>query len=231
MSVYLVDFENVKNKGLAGAARLSAKDVLYIFYSKYASKFNDDVRSDIEKSGAAVDFITIHKTAKNYLDFQLSTFLGFLAERYSDQNDFHIISSDKGYDAVVDFWKDNPVIGKKIMLHRDDSIASSFVKKMNSLSREASEIDRSTALKAAQKTAEKKPSKKTIFAGKGLLHCKISEAGFKLSKAEKDSLDAVFVSSKKSSEYLSGLRRVFGQKNGGRIYAATSQVFSKKGDH
>ncbi|MGN1107639.1 MAG: PIN domain-containing protein [Huintestinicola sp.] len=104
MSVFLVDFENVTSAGLAGIDKLSESDTVYIFYTQSAASLSFDAHKSIMTSCAKINYIFVTAGAKNALDFQLSSFLGYLAAASSDKN-FYIVSSDNGFLAVRNFWE------------------------------------------------------------------------------------------------------------------------------
>lgn len=110
MSIYLIDYENVHEGGLSGVKDLPEGDKVIVFYGDKIKSISFDVHIQMMNSKAVVEFIETHKTAKNYLDFQLGTYLGFLVGSGS-RDDFVIVSNDTGFDSVVDFWKDR---GKSI---------------------------------------------------------------------------------------------------------------------
>ncbi len=110
MSIYLIDYENVHESGLSGVVDLPDGDRVIVFYGDKIKSISFDVHVQMMNSKAVVEFIETHKTAKNYLDFQLSTYLGFLIGRGSNE-DLVIVSHDTGFDSVVDFWKER---GKNI---------------------------------------------------------------------------------------------------------------------
>ena len=113
--IYLIDYENVNEAGLDGIADLYQNDTLLIFYNE-TLKLSIDVHKMLESSNCKKDYIRINKSGKNYLDFQLSTYLGYLISQ--DKNaQFRIISKDQGFDAVVSFWRERDVIiGRSINL-------------------------------------------------------------------------------------------------------------------
>lgn len=103
MCVYLIDYENVGMKGLNGIGQLGENDKVYIFYGKNAGSVSFETLEQIINSPAKVNCLRALKSAKNYLDFQLVTFSGFLVAHLDDK-EYKIISKDTGFDAVVDFW-------------------------------------------------------------------------------------------------------------------------------
>ena len=105
---YLVDLENVKNDGLLGMETLSEEDFLIIFYSKNANSISIDNHMKLELAKAKKEYIETKISTNNALDFQLVTYLGFLIAKYPDSS-FAIISKDRGYEAVTQFWKNKKI--------------------------------------------------------------------------------------------------------------------------
>ncbi len=146
MSLYLVDYENTGVRGIAGIEQLRPMDRLIILYGPKTGSvpFEDMVR--ITSSPAAVEFVRTTKTAKNYLDFQLTTYLGYLIAQRSD-DEYVIVSRDSGFDSCVDFWTERSI---KIL-------------RVNNLARETGE-DNAPKKRGAQ-TKAAKSSAKTAVAG------------------------------------------------------------------
>ena len=104
MATYLIDYENVKSEGIKGIAQLSEEDRVVIFYSHNADTITFEAMDMIFNSKAQVSKYKILCGGKNALDFQLSTYLGYLIHEAKDSF-FYIISKDNGFKHVVDFWK------------------------------------------------------------------------------------------------------------------------------
>ncbi len=102
--IYLIDYENVSNNGLKGVELLEDNDRIIIFYSKNAGNISMKTHKNLEITKAEKEYIEVNVASKNALDFQLSTYLGALTKEFPDDH-FAIVSKDKGYKAVVDFWK------------------------------------------------------------------------------------------------------------------------------
>lgn len=107
MTVYLVDFENVRSEGLRGVENLSEDDKVVIFYSVNADAITFDVHVLLSRSRAEIETFRILRGGRNSLDFQLSTYLGYLVmeNRYRD---IVIVSQDKGFLCAASFWDANP---------------------------------------------------------------------------------------------------------------------------
>lgn len=113
MRVYLIDSDNVSIKQLVSEAHLLRdNDKLIIFY--------DDVRSEnlklkdysILTSGGnrQVKFIEAYGGTENALDFQLSSYMGFMiheslsAGKTKDSVEFIIMTKDNGFKTLIKFW-------------------------------------------------------------------------------------------------------------------------------
>lgn len=110
MSVFLVDYENVTSAGLAGIDKLTERDTVYIFYTQSAASLSFDAHRNIMASGAEIKYISVTAGAKNSLDFQLVSFLGYLTA-VSNERKFYIVSADNGYLAVKSFWEKTMGLG------------------------------------------------------------------------------------------------------------------------
>lgn len=106
MTVYLVDFENVRSGGLQGVENLGEDDKVVIFYSKNADAITFDVHNLLSKSDAEIETFRILRGGRNSLDFQLSTYLGYLVMENCYKKIF-IVSQDKGFLCATSFWEEN----------------------------------------------------------------------------------------------------------------------------
>ncbi len=108
MKIYLIDYENVNEQGLKGVDTLENGDMVNIFYSVNIKSIPFERSLELARSKASIDSYLIKKTGKNYLDFQLTTLLGYLICKH-EKADFFIVSKDTGFDSTVDFWKERNV--------------------------------------------------------------------------------------------------------------------------
>jgi hypothetical protein len=116
MNLYLIDYENVTDTGFLGVKELTADDTVIVFYSQHTKNISFERHIELSQSLAHFEYIKISKTGKNYLDFQLSTYLGFLIGKDKPEH-VYIITNDTGYDSVIDFWS-----AKNIDIIRQKSI-------------------------------------------------------------------------------------------------------------
>lgn len=103
---YLIDYENVHKTGFNGLINLNSADNVIIFYSGNADKITFNLHQQIIDSKADITYFEVKAGGKNALDFQLSTYLGYLIGN-SKKAKYYIVSNDKGFEYVRDFWKKN----------------------------------------------------------------------------------------------------------------------------
>ncbi len=110
--IYLVDLENVSNSGFVGIGNLKEDDELIIFYSEKNSTINMETHKKLAETSAKIEYHCITAGGKNALDFQLSSYLGYLVSENAE-GEFFIISKDKSFDFVVNFWAQKEVPVKR----------------------------------------------------------------------------------------------------------------------
>lgn len=78
MAYYLIDFENVKSRGMEGVELLAKEDTVCIFYSDNADSMTFDLHRKLNETKAQIIYHKVAVGTKNALDFQLATYLGYL---------------------------------------------------------------------------------------------------------------------------------------------------------
>lgn len=105
MNYFLVDYENVGCKSLKCLVKcLKDSDQLYVFYSKQCPNIALDMVADITKRGCIFKTHKATNGTKNALDFQLSSYIGFLIGKATKKDKFYIVSNDTGYDCLSSYW-------------------------------------------------------------------------------------------------------------------------------
>ena len=105
MAIYLIDYENVSFHGFAGLSALSEGAELIIFYTENADKLIFSLHEQLLSCRASVRLVKTEAAGKNALDFQLSTYLGYLiAKNEAAQPAYYIVSKDAGFTPIVRFW-------------------------------------------------------------------------------------------------------------------------------
>lgn len=113
MSIYIVDYENVKGKGFNGVEKLLDTDIVIVFYSinQYSMNINDVKK--ILASKAKVVFkeanVKLDGSNKSYhdaLDVQLATYVGYyIGKNGSQDTNYYVVSEDKGFSFLCKFWE------------------------------------------------------------------------------------------------------------------------------
>lgn len=104
MNIYLIDYENKKEH--LELADLPAEDRVIFFYSQNSETLSFRLHRQILAAKANIEYRFVEAGGKNALDFQLSSFLGYLIREYRGTDcRFWIVSADKGFQHVSDFWK------------------------------------------------------------------------------------------------------------------------------
>ncbi|MCR5142739.1 MAG: hypothetical protein K6C68_09465 [Ruminococcus sp.] len=125
MRTYLVDFENVKSKGLVGIDRLEEDDNVIIFYSENSDTISFEMHCLVMKAKANVEYMKVRVGGKNALDFQLSTLLGYIVAKGNNTHVF-VISGDKGFDKLHDFWENTFPDSPECKVFRTVNISSAL---------------------------------------------------------------------------------------------------------
>lgn len=100
-TIYLVDFENVHNDGVKNIFSLTRDDHVHIFYTEKDKNISPDIA--LAKNTDVIG----HKVSSGTesLDKHLASYLGYmLAQTKGKKCDYVIISKDKGYDKIIEFW-------------------------------------------------------------------------------------------------------------------------------
>lgn len=102
MAFYLIDYENTKK--ISGCGALSEQDTIVFFYSQNANSLSFDLHKELCQTPAKKEYFLIRCGGKNALDFQLSSYVGYLIAKFPDENIF-IVSQDKGFEYLLTFWE------------------------------------------------------------------------------------------------------------------------------
>lgn len=125
MKIFLIDFENVKSKGLTGIDQLEADDTVIIMYSENSDTISFEMHQKVMTCKADVEYFKVHVGGKNALDFQLSSLLGYIVAR-GEHSHIFIISNDRGFDFLHDFWHGDFVEGIRSVVYRNRTISQAL---------------------------------------------------------------------------------------------------------
>lgn len=114
MNYYLIDFENIKTAGVKELVKANEGDAIIIFYSEQCKGITLDVIENITNNNVKLNCYKVKTGKKNALDFQLSSHLGYMIGKSAVDTKYHIVSNDKGYDCLCDYWKEQGVVVDRI---------------------------------------------------------------------------------------------------------------------
>ena len=152
MAYYLIDFENVKSRGMEGVELLTEEDTVCIFYSDNADSMTFDLHRKLNETKANIIYHKVAVGTKNALDFQLATYLGYLICGQQNEGihpNYFIVTKDNGFTSLMVYWKAQgvPVRIIRTLLWGKNSVAE-----QNLLTEEENEAE--TAVTAAEDVTE-----------------------------------------------------------------------------
>lgn len=117
---YLIDYENDGKNGLKGCENLSNTDYIHLFYTDNSKNTTLDIFTNHGKAELDIKKVPVGDQS---LDKHLIAYLGFLVGKNANKKtEYVIISSDKGYDKVGEFLREEG--GKSIFVSRRCTIAA-----------------------------------------------------------------------------------------------------------
>lgn len=234
--IYMIDFENVHDEGFCGIETLSPNDKVVVFYGNLNKMISLDAHLSVLQSKAQIENLQLGKSAKNYLDFQLVTYLGYLLGT-GNYKTVYIVSKDTGFDSVVDFWN-----ARNITIERRPAII--MPEKVQPTVVDSKEADLSVANekkpeqkkvvakqqnqnKSSQKKAEKKSTPEKDVPETTRKKIRAALQNQKLAGSNYTSIYRAFATAKNKNAYDTSLRKALGQVKGADVYAATKAIWNE----
>jgi outer membrane biosynthesis protein TonB len=152
MAYYLIDFENVKSRGMEGVELLTEEDTVCIFYSDNADSMTFDLHRKLNETKANIIYHKVAVGTKNALDFQLATYLGYLICGQQNEGihpNYFIVTKDNGFTSLMVYWK---VQGVPVRIIRNLLWGKNPVAEQNLLTEEENEAE--TVVTTAEDVAE-----------------------------------------------------------------------------
>ena len=152
MAYYLIDFENVKSRGMEGVELLTEEDTVCIFYSDNADSMTFDLHRKLNETKADIIYHKVAVGTKNALDFQLATYLGYLIceqQREGIHPNYFIVTKDNGFTSLMVYWKAQ---GVPVRIIRNLLWGKNPVAEQNLLTEEENEAE--TVVTAAEDVTE-----------------------------------------------------------------------------
>ena len=108
MTYYFLDFENANQLGKEVNPDVVRGDEIHVFYSEQNKRISLEFLNEMVQRGVPVLLHKVSAGRKNSLDFQLTTYLGYMIGLQGKKNAHYvIISADTDYDKVIEFWQEN----------------------------------------------------------------------------------------------------------------------------
>ena len=105
MNYYLVDYENIHNDLDNLINNTSNGDSIVLFYSETCKNISLDVISNFTSRNLKIDCFKVITGTKNALNFQLASYLGYLVGENKKAANYYIVSNDKGFDCLCEYWE------------------------------------------------------------------------------------------------------------------------------
>ena len=126
----MIDYENIKD--LSNISTLSENDTAIIFYSKNANSMTFETHKELSVCSAEIEYKFVDVGGKNALDFQLSTYLGFLINKYENSDTkFFIVSKDNAFSYLKSFWKKEKNINLELIVKLSEKAITTEIEKDN----------------------------------------------------------------------------------------------------
>lgn len=109
--IILVDFENTHGSGFEGYEYLNDTDTVVVYYSDDNSAVKRGMVDDLKDRNVNVRMVKLLKQHSNALDMYIASTTGMFLDTGEK---ICIVSKDKGYAAVRDFW--HSLRGAEILL-------------------------------------------------------------------------------------------------------------------
>lgn len=148
--IWLVDFENVGKDGISNIEHLTLDDEVHLFSTEKAGNIN--MKHVFTKKTSVFGHIV--PEGNQSVDKHLVSYLGYLLGKYGDELKYIVVSRDKGYERIFDFWNDE---------YGFEGI--SRIEKIPGAKTEKKPVIQKTIPEASERETEKK-MKKTAACGK-----------------------------------------------------------------
>lgn len=230
--LFLVDYENVSDAGVVGVDTLTESDTVIIFYGSKVKSVAYESLIAITSSKASIEHLKAAKTAKNYLDFQLTTYLGYKLGKESF-NEIFVISKDSGFDAVVDFWSEKGytikrqeaiVVTEKPEPTTEEKPKRTYTRRTSS---NHSRATRNSRPKVVTKPRTPKAPRPTVT-DKQKSEIRSALKGANLNAPDYKKVYDAFASSDSTSAYNNKLQKAFDNEKTSEIYKVTVKIFEKE---
>ncbi len=211
MNYYLLDYENINSDNIKDLAMLSEGDGLVIFYSEACKNLDLDMINVILKKRLKLEVYPVVTGTKNALDFQLASYMGRLIGSNGTQCSYYIISNDKGFDCLCEFWKTQNIKVERIGLEKLKSKKAKATKTIKT-SKIANKTNTKNKVANGTKVATLEELKQHLAVDDAPEDIFVIFNKYKTKQAIKNGIDKLFRDSKKSSDVYKKLKPLFKEK-------------------
>ncbi len=102
---FMIDFENVRDRGLDGTQYLTPQDSVTIFYSRASQKISQGKLKELFDSGCNLSLCKLDNTGKNALDFWIVSRIGEIIGGGDYNGPICIVSNDTGFKSVRAYYQ------------------------------------------------------------------------------------------------------------------------------
>ena len=142
VNYYLIDYENIHTEMMRLLNDIKVNSTIYIFYSDNSGPISQEIISKCEQKNLILKGQKVRLTGKkNALDFQLASYLGHIISNGDDGAMYNIISNDKGFDCLCEFWEGFDVRVNRIGIQKEDCKVKTKNKKERKKKNHATTID------------------------------------------------------------------------------------------
>ena len=121
LDYFLIDFENMPISDGTYLEGMHSGDVIIIFYSDMCNEISLDLLETADRLNVECHYQKANIGTKNALDFQLSSYLGYLIGKGTLNARYHIVSKDKGYDCLCNYWRSQNIPVDRITFAKPDT--------------------------------------------------------------------------------------------------------------
>lgn len=150
MNYFFIDYENVHSDGIGDTKCVKEGDCVFLLYSDTCRNVSLDVMNELLARKVRLECLKVSVGSKNALDFQLSSYLGYIIGKNTSKGaSYYIVSKDAGFDRLCEFW----------------TLRGSAVKRILSMSGNKA-VTQTQPEMQPQKAKEKGKEEKTVAEGK-----------------------------------------------------------------
>lgn len=205
---FLIDYENVNYAGLEGTEFLEKEDTISFFFSEKCDKIVGYRMMDIDNSGCTFEIRKLINARKNAVDFYIASKVGeiFAMDRNAK---IAIISADKDYQSVIDYWKPRLTVPNQLVKAR------TIAKAINNVNGEG---ERKRRVNARMKVLDLQ-SEFARYEERRRIISKVTDvfSGTEYEPLTSQIVDMVIMTDKPKILYLTSLKS-FGKKDGTEVY-------------